>query len=216
MARPVSIQSEAILEAARMVFMRDGYKAGTAQIARAAGVSEGSLFKHFKSKCNLFLAAMEIKVGEASWSDTLMASVGRGDLRTAMENAGLHLLQELQKMLPRMMMVSSSGVTIPNHAPDGGEPPPLRKMNILCRYFKAEIKAGRLAMASPQIQAHMFLGALAHYAWCETLFGYRSASPEDYVKTLVDTLIKASECPVAGTRKRRKASGNFKTGKVPT
>jgi len=38
----------------------------------------------------------------------------------------------------------------------------------------------------------LFLGALAHYAWCETLFGYRSATPAVYVKTLVDTILKAS------------------------
>jgi len=77
MARPVTIQTERILEAARRVFMKHGYGASTAKIAKAAGVSEGSLFKHFQTKCNLFLAALEVKPGEQSWQDRLMASAGR-------------------------------------------------------------------------------------------------------------------------------------------
>ncbi|MEI6516533.1 MAG: TetR/AcrR family transcriptional regulator, partial [bacterium] len=189
---PVSIQREVMLDAARRVFMRDGYKASTALIAREAGVSEGSLFKHFKNKCGLFLAAMDTSTGEDTWEDRLLASVGRDNPQTALESAGIHILEQLRLILPRLMMVTSSGVTIPKHDHPGERPPPLLKMDVICRYFKAEIKAGRLAMASPQIQAHTFLGALSHYAWCETLFGYRSASPRTYVKTLVDTILTAA------------------------
>ena len=195
MSRPVTIQTERILEAARTVFMKHGYGASTAAIATAAGVSEGSLFKHFKTKCNLFLAALEVKPGEPSWQDRLMASAGKDDLRATLEDAGIHLLEQLRLILPRLMMISSSGVTIPKHDHPGELPPPLHKMDVLCTYFKAEIKAGRLSMAFPEIQAHAFLGALSHYAWCETLFGYRSAPPKIYVRTLVDTLLKATERP---------------------
>jgi AcrR family transcriptional regulator len=192
MARPKSIQTDTILEAARKVFMRDGYRAGTARIAREAGVSEGSLFKHFKSKANLFLAAMEIEAGGPAWEERLMASVGRDDPRHALEASGLQLLEQLRLTLPRLMMINASGVTIPNHDLPGEVPHPVQKMNALCRYFTAEIKAGRLSMTSPRIQAHLFLGALAHYAWCETLFKYQSATPAVYVKTLVETLLRAS------------------------
>lgn len=192
MARPKSIQTETILEAARKVFMRDGYQAGTARIAREAGVSEGSLFKHFKSKANLFLAAMEIEAGGTAWEERLMADVGKTDPRKALESAGIQLLEQLRLTLPRLMMINASGVTIPNHDLPGEPPHPIQKMDALCRYFTAEIRTGRLSMTSPRIQAHLFLGALAHYAWCETLFGYRSATPAVYVKTLVDTILKAS------------------------
>lgn len=205
MARPVSIQKDTILDAARKVFMRDGFKAGTAVIAREAGVSEGSLFKHFKNKCNLFLMAMDINAGEPSWEDNLMAAAGKADIRATLESAGLHLLQHLRLVLPRLMMVSSSGVTIPKHHQPGQRPPPLRRMDLLCRYFKAEVKAGRLVMPSPGIQAHAFMGSLSHYAWCETLFNYRPATPEAYVKTLVDTLLKTT---TSGRRAARRTPRN--------
>lgn len=192
MARPKSIQTESILEAARKVFMRDGYRAGTARIAREAGVSEGSIFKHFKSKANLFLAAMEVEAGGTDWEERLMASAGRVPPRAALVAAGIQLLEQLRLTLPRLMMINASGVTIPNHDLPGEVPHPVQKMNVLCRYFTAEIRAKRLAMANPRIQAHLFLGALAHYAWCETLFNYQSATPAVYVKTLVETLLRAS------------------------
>lgn len=136
MARPQSIQTETILEATRKVFMRDGYQAGTARIAREAGGT--------------------------AWEEYLMASVGKTDPQKALGSAGIHLLEQLRLTLPRLMMVSASGVTIPNHDLPGEVPHPVQKMDALCRYFSAEIRAKRLSMDSPRIQAHLFLGALAH------------------------------------------------------
>ncbi|MEI6562972.1 MAG: TetR/AcrR family transcriptional regulator [bacterium] len=192
MARPASIQPDAILKAARRVFIKHGYKAGTALIAREAGVSEGSLFKHYKSKCNLFLAAMDVEAGKQSWEDLLMASIGAGNIRDTLESAGILLLNRLRLILPCIMMVTSSGVTIPKHHHPGRRPPPIQNMEVMCRFFKQEIKAGRMVMTSPEIQAQAFLGALSHYAWCEILFKYKPSSPDAYVRNVVDTLVKAT------------------------
>lgn len=192
MARPTSIQPAAILEAARRVFMQHGYKASTSLIAREAGVSEGTLFKHYKSKCNLFLAAMTIEGGEHSWEERLSASAGKGDIRASLEAAGTHLLNHLRLVLPRIMMVTSSGVTIPKHDSPGECPPPVHNMKVVRTYFTREIKAGRMSMISPEIQAQAFLGALSHYAWCETLFNYKPAPPDVYVRGVVDSIVKAT------------------------
>ena len=192
MARPVSIHPDVILEAARKVFMAHGYKASTALIAKEAGISEGSLFKHYKSKCNLFLAAMNVEAGEKDWEEVLVASAGKGDIRESLEAAGTHLLNHLRLVFPRIMMINSSGVTIPNHDAPGDCPPPVQKMQVLCRYFTLEIKAGRMKMSSPEIQAQAFLAAFSHYAWCETLFNYKPAPPDEYVRVVVDTIVKAT------------------------
>ncbi|MEI8138576.1 MAG: TetR/AcrR family transcriptional regulator [bacterium] len=200
MSRPVSIQPDAILEAARKVFMTHGYKASTALIAKAADVSEGSLFKHYKSKCNLFLAAMNVDGNVPSWSDCLLTSAGKGDIRATLETAGTQLLKHLRLILPRIMMITSSGVTIPKHHSPDELPPPIQKMEVLCRYFNLEIKAGRMEMESPEIQAQAFLGALSHYAWCETLFGYTPAAPDDYIRNVVDILVKATHTKKSGRK----------------
>ena len=58
MARPTSIKDETIVAAAREVFLERGIQATTAEVAERAGVSEGSVFKRFKTKSELFRAAM--------------------------------------------------------------------------------------------------------------------------------------------------------------
>ena len=202
MARPVSIQTGGILEVARKIFMRDGYQASTVRIAREAGVSEGSLFKHFKNKTNLFLTAMEVEAGDQEWADHLLACVGRVTPQVALERVGMQLLEQFRLILPRLMMINASGVIIPNHESPGELPSPLQKMDVLRRYLEAEIKAGRLAMKSPSMQAHAFLGALAHYAWCETLFGYQSGTSRAFVKNIVETILKATLVPGGGNKGR--------------
>ena len=58
MARTRSISNEQILDAAREIFMEQGIEAKTSDIARHAGVSEGTIFARFKTKEALFVEAM--------------------------------------------------------------------------------------------------------------------------------------------------------------
>lgn len=194
MARPIAIQDNRILESARAVFLRDGYRASTAAVARAAGVSEGTIFKRFKTKADLFVAAMNVGEHEQVWQALLMSAVGSGDIRRTLERAGDELLAHLQTVLPRIMLVSASGVTFSKCYDPQKRPPPVRLIAILTRYFRAEARLGRLRMPSPSISvsAQLFVSALSHYVICERLYGYRSAGPQAYVRTLVATLLRAA------------------------
>lgn len=52
-----------ILEVALKVFIQKGYSGSTtAEIARAAGVAEGTIFRHFATKKDLLIAVLEPKV----------------------------------------------------------------------------------------------------------------------------------------------------------
>src|SRR3990172_2375659 len=56
---PATERKRRIIEAARAVFASAGYAAvGTADLARAAGVSEAALYRYFPSKKHLFLATL--------------------------------------------------------------------------------------------------------------------------------------------------------------
>lgn len=193
MARPASIKKEAILEAARKVFLEHGYKASTKVVARAAGISEGSLFKHFKTKTDLFMAAMEDDAGISSWEEKLMESAGKGDMRKNLEIVGREVLGHLHIILPRIMMVRSSGITIaPHQCAGSGVPHPVQRLHALANYFKAEIRHGRMAMSNPQVYAQIFLGALVHYVFQKTVFNFTSVSTEMFVRTVVDMTLKAA------------------------
>ena len=54
------VRRETILDAAIRVFARTAYRAaGTAEIAREAGIAEPTIYRHFDSKRELYLAALE-------------------------------------------------------------------------------------------------------------------------------------------------------------
>lgn len=195
MARPVGIQKDAILKAARRIFLRYGYHAGTRQVARAAGISEGSLFKRFKTKNDLFLAAMDAETGGAlAWAEELRESVGTGDLRATLQSVGLKILDHFQVILPRIIMVRSSGILVAGHArcSTGHTPRAVQEMHALADYFRAEIRQGRLVMPNPEVYAQVLLGTLTHYVIQEILFGFRAASPAVYVRTVVDMILQVT------------------------
>ena len=200
MPRPVAIHDDVIVEAARKVFLARGYRGSTMDVACLAGVSEGSIFKRFKTKANLFLAAMDVESREQSWQERLLAAAGTDDVRRTLVEYGRHLLERLQIITPRMLMVNASGIAFAKGYRFPEPPPPVQHIRRLARYFRSEIRCGRMAMASPETQAHVFVGALSHYVFCETVFHYRSAPPGVFVRTVAEMIVRVSQ--PAGKRVR--------------
>jgi len=200
----MTIHNEAILKAARNVFLQHGYQASTARVAQEAGVSEGSIFKHFKSKCELFGAAMRAETRIQEYEDQLMESAGTGNVRQNLERAARQLLKHLQTVLPRVIMLRSSGEPMLRPQQRGTRPPPVQHMRVLAAYFRKEIKLGRIKMTAPEMRAHVLVGGLSHYVTCDLLFHYRPGSPSSYLKTLVEAVLPDSMFPSKSERGRRK------------
>lgn len=204
MPRPISIQNDTILAAACQVFLSHGYQASTAMIARRAGISEGSLFKRFRTKSELFLAAMDVQHREQEWQKRLLAGVGQAAIRPALEAYGRHLLERLQIVMPRILMVTSSGVRFAKHYNPAHCPPLLQHVAILTRYLRAEARGGRLRLAHPEIQADVFVGSLSHCVFCAMVFGRRTASHAAYIRTLVGNILQAGAPASSGALPSRR------------
>ena len=205
MARPVTIKDETIIEAARQVFLERGIQATTAEVAGRAGVSEGTIFKRFKSKVDLFRAAMGEQISEPEWLQQLSLRVGKGDVRENLFEIGMGVIAFFRRLMPLAMMAWS------NPGPDGlpcmisgPNPPPLRALKQLAGFFEAEMRAGRLRRHDPEVVARAFLGGLQNYVFFEMVYRAASELPlgqETYVRGVVNLLWAGVE-PAANGRGR--------------
>jgi AcrR family transcriptional regulator len=85
---PAAERRQKLVETAIRVFSEGSYRGTTtAEIARAAGISEPILYRHFASKRDLYLAALDHVWGKAraSWQDALESTA---NVREAFELIG--------------------------------------------------------------------------------------------------------------------------------
>ncbi|MFT5683084.1 MAG: AcrR family transcriptional regulator [Myxococcota bacterium] len=190
MARPRSIDDSVILAAAREVFLERGFAGTTAEVARRAGVSEGSIFNRFGNKQGLFRAAVQPKIEDATWIENLENRVGVGEVTEHLTEIGLGGISFFQEKIPMIMMAWSNADNL------GGCPPmpgrvPLEVLGRLAKYFEAEMRLGRMRRVDAEIVARTFLAAIHNYAFLEVLFKQQGQLPLPagmYIRGMIDAL----------------------------
>lgn len=166
MARISRITNQQILEAARQVFLQQGFGASTLEIAQQAGISEASIFKRFSTKEELFFAAMGIPE-KPLWVNELESLCGKGDLKENLINICFKIMEFYSEMLPQIMMLRSRGNALPE--PGDKEPRPVRDVKALTAFLEDEINQNRLRPCDPQTMAHILLGSLMNYVLLEQI-----------------------------------------------
>jgi AcrR family transcriptional regulator len=190
MARQPTITDEQLLEAARAVFLERGINATSAEVADRAGVSEGTLFKRFKTKQELFHRALESEKEGVEWERTMPEIVGVGDPQEQIRGLLRKGIETLRVIVPLVLMSSAN----PSEKPmcmQNKEPPAIRTLRVLTRYFEAEMRLGRIRRADPEIAARMLMGAAWHYAHFELMFQAMDIMPlpeETYIRGVVASL----------------------------
>lgn len=201
MARPRSVSDEQIVEAARAVFLERGVGATTAEIARRAGVAEGTLFTRYATKADLFEAAVGLR-DVAPWRDELPDRVGTGEVRGHLEHVARRVLEDAARVVPRLTLMLSQG-----HAPDHNPllrrigDPLRRDLGALAAYLRAEMGLGRVRPQDADVAALALLGALTQHVHRELLSGaegeesapctsphFIPADPARFVSALLDLL----------------------------
>jgi AcrR family transcriptional regulator len=195
MSRPTSIDTQHVLAAAREVFLERGILATTAEVARRAGVSEGSLFRRYATKEELFRAAMFAEDHDPPWIATLAERAGMEPIEVQLRQFGLTFLDRFRKIAPLVMMAWSNGTAEPRGT---GGPPMRRRIAHVARWFAREMELGRLRSGDPEIFARSFVGALQHLVFTELLTGVvDDPPPERFVAGLVDVWLNGA-APVVG------------------
>ncbi len=187
-----------ILAAAVRVMRDKGLaRATTKEIARAASLSEGSLYNYFASKEELFLAVLRQR--PAKLFALVQALPGRAGTGTVGET-----LAEVARTA-----LAFYGESIPMGASIFAEPDLLRRHRALLRergagpqraneavtaYLEAEQRLGRVSRdADPEAAAYLLLGAVYQRAYWRQFLG-QSEPPESeaqFVQGVVATLMRA-------------------------
>ena len=110
---PAAERRQAIVEAALRVFAGSSYSgATTAEIARAAGISEPILYRHFASKRDLYLACLDAAWGSLRAAfDERLAALGDREAVNAIGQAALafHASGEVKPSMLWMQALNEAG-----------------------------------------------------------------------------------------------------------
>jgi AcrR family transcriptional regulator len=192
MGRPAVIRDEDILKAAREVFLARGLRATTPEVAKRAGISEASIFKHFKTKEALFRAAMQPELAFPEAIAGLPDQAGKNSVADNLDHAGAAIVQMLRTWMPLSMLAFSSGAEIDKLHKTHPRVPTLRCVQ---RYIKAEIQEGRLhSRVHPETFARAFVGGIADYVVSALIApgDKPSMTPARYVTDFVNLLLRGA------------------------
>ena len=185
-----------IMDGARAVFLSSGFDgASMNDIARAAGVSKGTLYAYFDSKDQLFEAIIR---GEYAQSAERLCTFRReGDAREMLRDFGVRLISKMAEPYTRSLarVVIAAAEKFPNVGRAFYEAGPLYGATRLAAELESLEKSGKLKVPDPERAAWQFVDLCQSYVYKRLLFGVvESISPEDIeasVEAGVDVFMKA-------------------------
>jgi len=154
-----SAKRRQIIEGARTVFRLLGFDAASmGEIAKAAGVSKGTLYVYFKDKDKLFQAIVEKEcVLQAEGVFDLDAS--DPDVAGTLTHMGIAFVKAL--CVPERLSTFRTVFAIADRKPNAGrtfyETGPAVGLAKVRAYLEAQVAAGRLVMEDPEVAAAQFM-----------------------------------------------------------
>jgi AcrR family transcriptional regulator len=186
-----------IVEAAVGLFSRKGFRGTTTrEIARAAGISEATIFKHFATKEELYTAIIEAK----STTEELLAAAGRAAARNddggVFRSVGLKMIEQTEKDPSLMRLLLFSALEGHQLSEIFFQSRVRRLHEFLRDYIRKRIADGRFRPVDALVAARGFIGMTVHYLLIHELFGVErrpQATPEAVVETFVSVFLKGLE-----------------------
>ena len=193
-----AMRERIVTAAVRVMRERGVTNTTTKEIAREAGVSEGSLYNHFDSKTALFGAAFGLVAsGIRSAMQDLLARVGQATLEDNLAQFAASAIRFYGDLLPMTGSVLADREVLGWLQRTGRAGGLSQGHAALVRYLQAEQKVGRLGpQAQPAFLTAALLGSCQHRAFVTLLEG--PAAPDapgldididEYARQVVRTLL---------------------------
>lgn len=156
---PETDKRRQILEGARAVFLTAGFDgASMGEIARVAGVSKGTLYVYFDSKERLF-EALTIAERQGLAETLFRLDADDPDVAGVLARLGHSYLTELTRPdhVAVIRMVIGAAEKFPRFGQAFYDAGPVQGVARLAAYLSAQVAAGRLVAADPELAALHFL-----------------------------------------------------------
>ena len=199
---------EKIFDATIALVSEKGYLgATTREIARRAGVTELTLFRHFGSKENLFELTLE---SHSFLPDLREILPDLKDLtyEEALQTLGKRFLLSLKARKPMVMIMQAEMTRYPGKMKRMYGQLMDEMLATLATYFAALQKKGALRQFPAELAARMFLGILVSYFRTEEIMRgidiTKGGRMDAAVKGVVDIFIHGTAAVKNGSLKRRR------------
>lgn len=157
--RPRSFTDRELLDCARSCFLEHGPGVSTAHIAEELGVSQAALFKRFKTKKELLVAAM-IPNDPPEWVGRVMLGPDERPVRVQLHELARAIDGFFSTMIPCLAVLRAGGV-MPEHVAKWKDtPPPVVAHRAISGWFSTLTAAGRLRVDDPDSTALSFIAGL--------------------------------------------------------
>ena len=180
---------EAIVRSAIHLFAEKGFRgATTRELAAAAGVTEPILYRHFRTKRDLYTAIIEATASEASLRAADLAELAkRGDDREFFRAAGEVVLQryESDPEISRLLLFSC----LERHelADLFLDKLFLGFYKLVAGYIRRRTRAGAFRKVDAEIATRGFVGMIAYHGLFGLLFPKRFGTPNR--RRVVDQMV---------------------------
>src|SRR5579871_5440434 len=176
-----SAKRRQIMDGARSVFLGSGFDgASMNDIARAAGVSKGTLYAYFDSKDELFEAIIRGEFAQAA--ERLCTFRHEGDARDMLRDFGVRLISKMADPYTRSLarVVIAAAEKFPNVGRAFYEAGPLYGATRLAAELQHLEELGALKVPDPERAAWQFVDLCQSYVYKRLLFGVvETVSPEE-------------------------------------
>ena len=161
-----------ILQAAAGLFSKKGFKdATTKEIAAEAGITEITLYRHFKSKEDIFFEIVK-NMSMISMSSEIFSTIKNYGLKEKLEYIAFNFIKIFKQRSGDFRMLLAETITRPEMSRAFFETVPNRAIEMISGLMQQEICDGTIGRADPKLLARAFLGMfLAYNMMQEILLG---------------------------------------------
>jgi AcrR family transcriptional regulator len=192
-AQDDSAKRRQIVEGARAVFLGQGFDAASmGDIAKAAGVSKGTLYVYFTNKEELFSAIVQQECCTHA-EGAFRLDDNDHDVEGVMTRVGIEFVKFLctREKASTLRIVAAIAERMPEIGKAFYETGPANGIHRLSNYLGAQVKAGVLDIEDCEVVASQFLDACHSTLFKPVLFNFGPPPAPDRVDHVVGIAVRA-------------------------